>query len=70
MHDHIKKTMKDGATDVKGLKAFLAEEIRILSHLQKEIVDEDKVQRGAIFNAVKEEGTAAVLRRAKRARRH
>lgn len=73
MHDHIKKTMKDGATDVKGLKAFLAEEIRILNHLQTEIVDEDKVKKGALLEvckaASKDLGTN-VVRRAKRARRH
>lgn len=73
MHDHVKKTMKEGATDIKGLKAFFAEEMRILSHLQKEIVDESKVQKGAvlseILNAAKEE-CFPVSRRSKRARKY
>lgn len=73
MHAHVKKTMKNGATDVSGLKEFLAEEIRILSHLQQEIVEEKKVQKGKILNevinAAKEEENGVVPRRSKKARK-
>lgn len=70
MHDHIKKTMRDGATDVMGLKAFFAEEIRILSHLQHEIVEENKVQKGVILQELINAERSSISRRAKRARKH
>jgi len=71
MQEHVKKTRRDGATDVKGLKAFLAEEIRILNHLQAEIVED--VKKGAVLIEVKNEAkedAALASRRAKRVRKY
>jgi hypothetical protein len=43
---NIRDSMKAGATDVKSIKSFLDFEIQTLSHLNEEIVEEDKVQKG------------------------
>lgn len=43
---NIRDSMKAGATDVEAIKSFLEFEIKTLSHLNKEIVEEDKVQKG------------------------
>jgi hypothetical protein len=46
MLKNIRDSMKAGATDVEAIKSFLEFEIKTLSHLNKEIVEEDKVQKG------------------------
>jgi hypothetical protein len=43
---NIRDSMKAGATDVKSIKSFLDFEIQTLSHLNEEIVEEDKVRKG------------------------
>ena len=42
----IRESMKAGATDVKAIKSFLDFEIITLSHLNEQIVEEDKVVKG------------------------
>jgi hypothetical protein len=46
MLKNIRDSMKAGATDVKAIKSFLEFEIKTLSHLNDEIVEEDKVEKG------------------------
>ena len=48
MLKNIRDSMKAGATDVKAIKSFLEFEIKVLSHLNDEIVEEDKVQKGRL----------------------
>lgn len=43
---NIRDSMKAGATDVKSIKSFLDFEIQTLSHLNEEIVEENKVRKG------------------------
>lgn len=46
MLKEVRECMKAGATDVKSIKAFLDFEIKTLTHLNEEIVEESKVQKG------------------------
>jgi len=48
---NIRDSMKAGATDVQSIKSFLDFEIKTLSHLNKEIVDESMVKRGCVGEA-------------------
>lgn len=51
MLKNIRDSMKAGSTDVQAVKSFLDFEIRTLSHLNEEIVDEEKVARGHMREA-------------------
>jgi hypothetical protein len=42
----VRESMKSGATDVESIKSFLNFEIKTLSHLNDEIVEESKVPKG------------------------
>lgn len=46
MLKQVRDSMKAGATNVHAIKSFLDFEIKTLSHLNEEIVEEDKVQKG------------------------
>lgn len=46
MLKNVRESMKAGATDVQSIKAFLDFEIKTMSHLQDEIVDEALVVKG------------------------
>lgn len=52
----IRDSMKAGATDVKSIKSFLEFEIKTLSHLNGEIVEEDRVRKGSMEGACLDEG--------------
>lgn len=58
MLKNIRDSMKAGATDVKAIKSFLEFEIITLSHLNDEIVEEDKVQIGHIREICRAESEA------------
>ncbi len=45
---NVREAMKAGATDVQSIKCFLDFEIKTLSHLNKEIVDESMVKKGCV----------------------
>lgn len=46
MLKQVRESMKAGATNVYAIKSFLDFEIKTLSHLNEEIVEEHKVQKG------------------------
>ncbi|CZR50692.1 uncharacterized protein PAC_00566 [Phialocephala subalpina] len=48
MLKNVRDSMKAGATDVQAIKSFLDFEIKTLSHLDKEIVDESLVKKGCL----------------------
>jgi hypothetical protein len=54
----IRDSNKAGATNVKALKSFLEFEIQALTHLNNEIVDEDKVKKGALADVCEAECVA------------
>lgn len=58
MLKNLRDSMKAGATDVKAIKSFLEFEIITLSHLNDEIVEEDKVQIGHIREICRAESEA------------
>ncbi|PMD24824.1 hypothetical protein NA56DRAFT_593891 [Hyaloscypha hepaticicola] len=45
---NVRESMKAGATDVQSIKSFLDFEIKTLSHLNKEIVEESMVKKGFV----------------------
>ena len=51
---NVRDSMKAGATDVQSIKSFLDFEIKTLSHLNKEIVDESLVQKGRLAEVCEE----------------
>jgi hypothetical protein len=54
MLKNVRESMKAGATDVKAIKSFLDFEIAAFTHLNKEIVEEDKVTKGALAEVCEE----------------
>jgi len=48
---NVRESMKAGATDVSSIKSFLDFEIKALSHLNKEIVEESMVKKGCVGEA-------------------
>lgn len=54
MLKNVRDSMKAGATDVRSIKEFLDFEIRTLSHLNEEIVDESLVKKGSLAEVCEE----------------
>ncbi|KAE8452104.1 hypothetical protein EG329_001571 [Mollisiaceae sp. DMI_Dod_QoI] len=54
MLKNVRDSMKAGATDVQAIKSFLDFEIKTLSHLDKEIVDEALVKKGCLAEVCEE----------------
>lgn len=54
MLKNVRDSMKAGATDVQSIKSFLEFEIKQLSHLNKEIVDEALVKKGSLADVCEE----------------
>ncbi|KAM3065923.1 hypothetical protein ACMFMG_009852 [Clarireedia jacksonii] len=50
----LRDSMKAGSTNVKAIKSFLDFEINQLSHLNREIVEEDLVQKGRLMEVCAE----------------
>jgi hypothetical protein len=53
----IRDSMKAGTTDVMAIKSFLDFEIRTLSHLNGEIVEEDRVRKGFLKDVCHDESS-------------
>ncbi|KAH7417237.1 hypothetical protein BKA64DRAFT_702018 [Cadophora sp. MPI-SDFR-AT-0126] len=54
MLKNVRDSMKAGATDVQSIKSFLDFEIKTLTHLNKEIVDESLVKKGSLAEVCEE----------------
>ncbi|KAL2064752.1 hypothetical protein VTL71DRAFT_3890 [Oculimacula yallundae] len=54
MLKNVRDSMKAGSTDVQSIKSFLEFEIKTLMHLDKEIVDEKLVKKGALAEVCEE----------------
>jgi len=54
----IRESKQAGQTNTKVVKGFLEEEIRALTHLNNEIVDEKDVRRGKIREDIENERIA------------
>ncbi|KAF4637115.1 hypothetical protein G7Y89_g957 [Cudoniella acicularis] len=58
MLKNVRDSMKAGATDVSSIKSFLDFEIRTMTHLNNEIVDESLVQKGHLAEVCKDAASA------------
>lgn len=56
MLKNVRDSMKAGSTDVASIKSFLDFEIKTLSHINEEIVDESLVQKGHLAEVCKDAG--------------
>lgn len=54
MLKNVRDSMKAGTTDVKSIKSFLDFEIKTLTHLNKEIVEEHMVKKGHLGEVCEE----------------
>ncbi|KAH7364270.1 hypothetical protein BKA65DRAFT_388856 [Rhexocercosporidium sp. MPI-PUGE-AT-0058] len=54
MLKNVRDCMKAGATDVQSIKSFLDFEIKTLTHLNSEIVDESLVKKGSLAEVCEE----------------
>jgi len=58
MLKRTRASMRVGKTDVKAIKEFLNFELDALTHLNKEIIEEDKVKKGALAEMIAAERAA------------
>jgi hypothetical protein len=61
----LRETMKAGHTDVPTIKAYLEFEIKALTNINKEIIEEDKVQKGALADICEVARAEAAAKHAK-----
>ncbi|CAL3964284.1 hypothetical protein PZA11_001679 [Diplocarpon coronariae] len=54
MLKNVRDSMKAGATDVHSIKSFLEFEIKTLTHLNMEIIDESLVRKGSLADVCEE----------------